>query len=399
MHKIIPNSLTATQFDDSLSTNFAPDPFNIGAALLGAALLLPGMGIAQAETPPEHANLSVRYLNYEENQADFKRVTANSPSISLLTPIGASWSLDATLTSDSVSGASPRYHTAVSGASRMNDDRTAGDVAVTRYFPRGSVTMGTAYSTEHDYESRALSLSGSFASEDKNTSWNMGVSGSNDRINPTNRIVVNETKKTIGLLAGVTQILSPDDIAQFTLNYSHGEGYFSDPYKALDRRPRERNQVSMLVRWNHYFSKSGGTGRFSYRYYKDSYEVKAHTLSAEYVQALSHGWIVAPSVRVYSQSAASFYFDPVYDSTLGAPFPPGYVFSSSAPTSADQRLAGFGALSVGLKLSKQLTRDWMVDVKVEKYEQRGEWRLFHKGSPGLEPLRAQIFQIGLTRQW
>ena len=32
-------------------------------------------------------------------------------------------------------------------------------------------------------------------------------------------------------------------------------------------------------------------------------------------------------------------------------------------------------------------------------EQRGNWRLFHDGSPGLAPLRARIFQVGLTRRW
>ncbi|MES2041048.1 MAG: DUF3570 domain-containing protein [Pseudomonadota bacterium] len=373
------------------------DMQTIGAALLTAALLLPG--VVKAETPPEHASLSLKYLNYEEKQAGLKRITANSPSLSLITPLGADWSLDASLTSDDVSGASPRYHTAVSGASRMNDQRTAGDVAFTRYFPRASLTVGTAYSTEHDYESRALSATGNFFSEDKNTTWTVGLGGSHDRINPTNLIVKNETKKTTSIMAGVTQILTAEDIVQLTLSHSRGEGYFSDPYKALDRRPRERNQTTLLARWNHHFLGTGGTGRFSYRYYSDTYDVKAHTVTAEYVQPFSQGWTVTPSLRVYTQSAASFYFDPVYDAQLGAPFPPGYQFTSNQPTSADQRLSGFGALTFGFKVSKQLTRDWTVDIKLENYEQRGSWRLFHKGSPGLAALKAQSIQLGISKQW
>ena len=398
MTKIIEKTsvpLIASTVSETLPAS--PDMQTIGAALLTAALLLPG--VVKAETPPEHASLSLKYLNYEEKQAGLKRITANSPSLSLITPLGADWSLDATLTSDDVSGASPRYHTAISGASRMNDQRTAGDVAFTRYFSRASLTVGTAYSTEHDYESRALSATGNFSSEDKNTTWTVGLGGSHDRINPTNLIVKNEIKKTMSIMAGVTQILSAEDIAQLTLSHSRGEGYFSDPYKALDRRPRERNQTTLLARWNHHFLGTGGTGRFSYRYYSDSYDVKAHTLTAEYVQPFSQGWTVTPSLRVYTQSAASFYFDPVYDAQLGAPFPPGYQFTSTQPTSADQRLSGFGALTFGFKVSKQLTSDWTVDIKLENYEQRGSWRLFHKGSPGLAALKAQSIQLGISKQW
>ena len=55
--------------------------------------------------------------------------------------------------------------------------------------------------------------------------------------------------------------------------------------------------------------------------------------------------------------------------------------------------------TLGIKLAKQLSRDWLVDVKLEAYQQRGSWRLFSEGSPGLEPLRARSIQIGATRQW
>jgi hypothetical protein len=157
----------------------------------------------------------------------------------------------------------------------------------------------------------------------------------------------------------------------------------------------------VLLRWNHYLDSTGGTTRLGYRYYSDSYRIRAHTLSGEYVQPLAGGWSVVPEVRLYTQSAASFYYDPVYDGTLGPPFPPG--FSSGAGvdrlSSPDQRLSGFGAVTLGLKVVREIGKLWTVDVKVEGYEQRGSWRLFHDGSPGLAPLRARIFQVGLTRRW
>lgn len=384
----------------------------IGNMLANAALMLPGVIVGSsvamtamlpadvhAETPPEQATIAFKYLNYEESQASLKRINVNSPSMSLSLPIAGEWLLQTSLTSDSVSGASPRYHTAVSGASGMNDHRKAGDASITRYFPTGSLTVGTAYSTEHDYVSQALSVQGSLSSDDKNTTWLAGLGYAKDKINPVNNIVVNERRKTLDIMLGLTRILTPQDIAQITLTHARGDGYYSDPYKALDNRPRERRQTALMLRWNHHFAASEGSSRISYRYYSDSYDVKAHTLLGEYVQPLAGGWTVTPSLRLYSQSAASFYFDPVYDSKLGAPFPPGYVFGSNQLLTADQRLSGFGAVALGFKVGKQLGKDWRMDVRLEQYEQRGNWRLFHRGSPGLEPLTARSVQVGFEHQW
>lgn len=370
----------------------------IGSAILAAAMLLPGMRSARANNPPEHASLNLSYLHYRDSQPGLDRISVKSPSLSLLTPIAGAWSLAASVTADDVSGASPRYHTAVSGASRMSDRRSAADVTVTRYFSRASVGIGAAYSTEHDYESRALSLQGTVSSEDNNTTWAFGIGGADDAINPVNLLVVGASRQSVNLMAGVTRVMGPRDIVQLTFTRTQGHGYFSDPYK-LDQRPAKRDQNTALLRWNHHLADSGATARLAYRYYVDSYGIRAHTLTAEYVQNLPGGWIVTPSLRLYTQRAAAFYYDPVYDSVLGAPFPPGYVFGAGRTFSADPRLAGFGALTGGLQVSKQVARDWTVELKMAAYQQRASWRLFGDGSPGLAPLRARSLQLGLTRQW
>jgi hypothetical protein len=368
----------------------------MAASILSAALMLPGVQ-AHAEAPPTNGVISVGYLDYQDSQSGLDRIRVHAPSVSIMTPVAGVWSVSGTLVKDDVSGASPRYHTAVSGASRMSDDRKAGDVALTRYLERGSVTVGAAYSTEHDYVSRALSLQGSYESEDRNTTWSAGIGHSDDKIDPVNHIVTNERKRTTNFLLGVTQVLTVNDVAQLTLGYDDGSGYFSDPYKAFDNRPRSRTETTLLARWNHHIAATDGTTRLSYRYYRDSFGIRGHTLGAEYVQPLSDGWTLTPEVRLYTQSAASFYYDPVYDSKLGAPFPPGY--NGTGYMSADQRLSGFGAVTLGLKASKQIDKLWSVDAKVSAYQQRGSWRLFHQGSPGLDAFRAQTVQIAINRQW
>jgi hypothetical protein len=367
------------------------------ASVLAAALLLPGVQ-AQAASAPENGSITLGYLDYRDSQSGLDRINVHAPSVSVLAPLAGVWAIGGTLVSDDVSGASPRYHSAVSGASRMSDHRTAADVAVTRYFERGSLQAGVAYSNERDYLSRALSLQGTLESLDKNTSWTVGLGYADDHINPVNNVVTGERRRTPSVLLGVTQVLGVNDIAQLTATYSQGDGYFSDPYKALDNRPRSRDQSTLLARWNHHLA-NGDTSRLSYRYYRDSFGIRAHTLGAEYVRPLANGWTATPELRLYTQSAASFYYDPVYDAVLGAPFPPGYQANPDGFRSADQRLSGFGAVTAALKVSKQLGKLWTVDAKAEYYQQRGSWRAFHDGSPGLAPLRARTLQIAVTRQW
>lgn len=371
----------------------------VGQALLAAAMLLPGIGAVHAETPPERGSVGVKYLYYKEDQPGLDRVRVHAPAVAVLAPIAGEWSLAASATVDDVSGASPRYHTAVSGASRMDDLRKAGDLTVTRYLPQGTVGLSAAYSTEHDYVSRALSLQASRSSEDRNTTWNVGVGGSDDRINPVNHSVQDAGRQTVSVLAGVTRVLTPVDVGTFTLTHSQGHGYYSDPYKLADNRPGARRQDTAMLQWNQRLVAQDATSRLGYRFYRDSFGIRAHTLSAEWVQGLGKGWTVTPGARLYTQRAADFYFDPVYDSRLGPPFPPGYAFGSGQASSADQRLSGFGALTLGVKVAKQIDRDWSMDFKAERYEQRGSWRLFGNGSPGLAPLRAVSLQLGVTRQW
>jgi hypothetical protein len=383
----------------------------LGAALLSAAMALPCvMGVAHAESAPEKGILSFKYLNYKERQQitadaskgysatysnsgasaydDRIRVTATASSVML--PLNSEWSMTATLITDSISGASPAYQTeALTG---MKDFRRAVDTSLTHYLPNGTITLGVNHSAENDYVSRGVSLVATQANESKNTTWTAGIGMNRDEINPSNLIVANERKRGLDLIVGVTQVLTMNDIVQFNLGLYTGRGYFSDPYKIYDERPRDRSHQTFQTRWNHHFTELNGTSRWAYRYYSDNWGIRSHTMDAEWVQRLGGGWSVAPAVRYYSQTAAKFYVE--VDPTL-APFP------TSPPVDAryfseDQRVSAFGGLTVGMKLVKQLSLDTKVDLKFEQYGQKGVWSLMGSGSKGLVPFYARSLQVGLT---
>lgn len=361
--------------------------------LVSAAMSLLYSDLAIADNAPDRGVISLKYLDYLDSQPDQDRILVRATAVKLIAPISGGWSIGASATTDAISGASPAYHT--SALKKMRDTRNAADADVTRYFKNSSVTFGVNQSKESDYLSRGVSLQMSQSSEDRNTSWTAGIAQSKDTINPNNHIVKNEKKQVTDFLVGVTQVLSSDDIVQLNLGLSRGKGYFSDPYKALDSRPRERQHHTVLLRWNHHVESQQSTVRSSYRYFSDNWGIKAHTVGLEYVQPFAQGWSVTPMLRLYSQSAANFYVDA---GPSDFPFPPNPP-DDAIVFSEDQRLSAFGAHTFGLKVSKQLNDDWLVDVKIEQYSQRASLRIAGQGSPGLAPFYARSIQFGVSRQF
>jgi hypothetical protein len=110
------------------------------------------------------------------------------------------------------------------------------------------------------------------------------------------------------------------------------------------------------------------------------------------VQRLGGDWRIAPQLRLYSQNAARFYVE--VDPRI-APFPPSPL-PGAVHFSEDQRLSAFGAITMSLKVTRQLNVDTSVDVKVEQYGQKAVWKFTGVGSQGLAPFYARSIQVGIT---
>ena len=379
----------------------------IGGVLL-ATLALPGLAAlctlaapaAHAENAPEHATVALSYGNYHDNQPGWDRLHVKAPQVYVQVPVAGEWAVEGSWVGDSVSGASPRLYTQRSGASVMHDYRSAGDVKVTRYLDRSAYAVSLSHSDEHDYTSRALGLEGRWSSDDNNRTWSLGYGGSYDTITSSNGVAEHQRKRSHELMGGVTQVLTPNDIAQVNLTRSVGTGYFNDPYKLFDQRPSLRQSWIGLLRWNHALPDLGAALRSSYRYHSDSFGVRSHTLGLEWVQP-SGAWTFTPGVRYTTQSAAKFYVDPVLNAQGG--YDALGTLMRLAPLagdkSADQRLAAWGAVTLSLKASYAVTPDTSVSFKLERYRQSTDLRLGGNGSAGLAPLRAQFVQVGLTHRF
>jgi hypothetical protein len=360
-------------------------------ALLAAALALPGVlaTTAQAQTVPDTGYVQFKYLDYRDWQPGARRMKVEAPSLFVQKPLSDSLLVEGSLVYDAMSGASPLYFNALSGASGrgVTDYRTAGDFKVTKYFERFAIGAGAAYSHERDYVSRGGALELRTWTPDKNRTFAFGLAGASDRIHTEDGAADRERKYVLDFLVGVTQAVSPTTIVQSNVTYSRGHGYFTDPYKLLDNRPDRRRLLAWLTRVNEHFPGVDGTLQVGYRYLDDSFGADSHMLEAAWVQALPGGWTLKPSLRYYTQKSAWFYYGP----PIGSGFVPGQ------PYTADNRLSAYGAWMPGIAVAKELDDGWSIDVKVEYYEARPGWRFGGDGSPGILPFSARWIQVGVTK--
>ncbi len=357
-------------------------------ALFAAALALPGVlpAAAHAQAAPDKGIFELQYLNYRDWQPGRDRMSVSAPAFYALLPINDKWVVEGGMVYDDVSGASPLYFNTLSGAS-IGDYRTAGDVKVTRYFGDFAVSAGAAVSSEQDFLSRAGSINAQFFSADRNRTWTVGFAGTNDRINSSNGVAVNQTRNSLDFMVGVTQALSANAIIQSNLTYYTGHGYYSDPYKTLDTRPTTRRVTAWLTRYNQYLPGPDATMKLGYRFLYDSFGSRTNMFEAAWVQALPWGFTLTPGVRYVDQSAASFYYNP--------PWPKGYTVEGQL-YSADTRLAAWGGITAGAIIARNVWDNWRLAFRADYYRQDPDWRLFGSGSPGIKTFSARWFQLDLS---
>ena len=360
-------------------------------ALLAAALALPGIApqAAHAQSVPDTGFIQFKYLDYRDWQPGGRRMEVDNPAFYVLKPLSDTLVVEGSLVYDGMSGASPLYFNALSGASRegVRDYRTAADAKLTKYFDRFAVGVGAAYSHERDYISRGASIEVRAWTADKNRTVAFGLAGASDRIDTENGAAHGEKKHVLDFLLGVTRVLSPTSIVQSNVTWSRGHGYFTDPYKLLDHRPDRRRLLAWLTRYHQHFPGVDGTLQLAYRYIDDSFGADSHMLEAAWVHALPMGWSLRPSLRYYTQKNAYFFHGP----------PVGRGLVPGEPYTADARLSAFGAWMPGILVVKELDGGWSIDFKLEYYEQRSKWRLGGGGCDGLLPFSARWIQVGVTK--
>ncbi len=314
------------------------------------------------------------------------------------------WEVQASAAVDIITGASPQLVTNVSGkpvnsisGASINDRRNTGDVKLTRRFGDFALSASRALSKENDYHSKAFGVEGRADLNQRNTALTAGYGKSNDRVLSRDDPHLNEPRYTEEFLLGVTQVVSPTAIVQSTLTSTRGEGWYNDPYKLTftfypsgppflmaDTRPDHRDTWSWLTRYRQHFPEAHGTLQAEYRFYRDDWGIRAHTIEMAWQHDLDERWSLRPALRYYTQDAADFY-SPV----IPVPHP--------AVLSSDQRLGAFGGLSPSLRATLRLDGGLVVEGTIGYVQNARNFHLGGSGSEAFDTLRAVYGLIGVRR--
>ena len=329
-------------------------------------------------------------------QEDNQRVRVDSQYAQLESDLTTSTHIKVMGLIDSIAGATPTGEKPLTvGAAvplaTMKERRKAWDGEISHQFSRVSVTAGFANSRESDYVSNGWSLNTVTDFNEKNTNLLLGYGRTDDKINEEKLgWTIKRPKTGDDFLVGITQLLDPNTSVSANVSYGQSNGFMSDPYKIVsttkldldpgfyytvpENRPREKNKLSVFLAANHNVEKLNGAIDASYRYYHDTFGINSHTLSLLWIQKLGEQFILQPSIRLYRQSAAKFYYPNLDSSGVITTYDPilGETGTGKAPFySSDYRLSRMETVDLGLKLVWKI-KPWVsADVAYDRYTSRG----------------------------
>ena len=386
---------------------------NLKAILTTASCALLG-GTVQAETD-ESWQFDTAIMQY----AEVDRVMATEAIIAGQKTFSNDQVLNLKLTIDALTGASPNGATAQptpqtftrpsgngqyvveAGETPLDDTFKDTRVQLTGQWTQPlwqdyTVSAGGNFSKEYDYMS--ASINGNIARDfnKKNTTLSMGMAYAYDVIEPeggipkpfaamvisnsddpsfddefnSSRISSDDSKSTIDLLFGVTQVINRQMIVQFNYSYSSVSGYLTDPFKVLssvnengeaqeylyEHRPDERTKHAFFGQTKYHFD--NGILDASYRFMTDDWKIDSHTIDVRYLIPFENGHFIEPHIRMYTQSAAEFY-QPFLEQANNLP----------EYASADYRIGELDTYTVGLKYGMPMGNGNNLAFRLEYYHQ------------------------------
>lgn len=352
--------------------------------------MVAGIGMIGGRVARAQSSVELRYLYYSESDG---RTQVQNPTLLLHHEFSeALGQIDLLLAHDSISGASPTggyptlqvtTSTSASGNSSTNaagkipmaqytDERKSEGVTYSRRFGAHLPTVDLSHSVEKDYLARGYGVSDAWTMWEGRGTLHYGLSWSDDTVTPVTTHL-RSPKREQGVALGWTWVLGEDDLLDLGVSRMTLRGNLTEPYLIVpvgtstqpEVRPGTRVRDAYFLKQAHYFAWDGAL-KTTYRFYRDDWGIKAHTLDLTYDQHLDDGWILTPRARYYTQSAASFY---------GPQFAAPQAFLSS-----DYRLSALASLLVGCSLSMELTDDLTLSV--------GGTYQFQQGRDRLAPLQA-----------
>ena len=374
-----------------------------------AALLI--VGVAGAAVLPDD-RADVFYSDYKGGGMNIK-----GESVLVRKKFSEQFAVEANYFVDKVSGASVDV---LSQASVIKDERKQKSISLEYIRNKTQYSFSYINSTERDYISNTTHFSLSQDMFGDLTTVTLGFTDSRNKVGENNgtafapKVEWKGTSYSRSFLAGVSQVVTKNLISGVTLEVITDQGLLSNPYRSIrfvdnapgnvlgyglgqQIYPNTHTSTAVEGRLKYYLPYRAAVSG-SYRYFDDTWKVRAHTAELGYTQPISNLWILEGRLRYYTQTHASFYSDL-------------FPFANSQNfTARDQNLASTTNYTIGLKATYAFLPDgWKIfkrgtvtgDVsrirfKYGDFRDIRDYGIANGYSPGTEPLYkfdATIYQI------
>lgn len=339
--------------------------------------------------------VTFQYLQYNEND---NRTAISAPAITINKDFGTDYTLNVGIVVDAVSGATPTYYDASSGASaysrtsnanssditydnvEYSDTRKAySGLLTTRFDNRDELNIGANYSEESDfYSTEASAEYMHWIDDSKNQSISAGVSYQFNEI-----LVICEGEgacdgasgasakmeaSVINTQLSFTQNINTTSSAKISLFSVAEDGYLTNPYHNVvrtidsqirvvgEKRPDTRQAFGTAIKYANALT-TNTTMQLSHRFYNDNWDITSNTVGSDFYYEFEDKWIFNLGLRAYAQSKASFYSESAS------------YFSNETYASSDKRLSDFSSITYKSNIDYTISDEWSANVSLNYYDQ------------------------------
>ena len=287
---------------------------------LAAVAALSLMCVAGAAVlPDDRADLF--YSNYRGGGMDI-----TGESVLVRKKFGEQFAVEGNFFIDKVSGASIDV---LSQASVIKDQRNQKSLSVDYIHDKTQYNLSYTDSTERDYISNTTHFSLSQDMFGDLTTVSLGFTDSRNKVGENNGTASKPDVSWLGhatsrsFEAGVSQIITKNLIAGVTLEVITDQGLLSNPYRSIrfvdttvplgyslgsQIYPATHTSTAVESRVKYYLPYRAAAS-LSYRYFSDTWGIRANTIELGYIHPLGNKWIFEGRLRHYSQNSATFYSD------------------------------------------------------------------------------------------
>jgi hypothetical protein len=208
-----------------------------------------------------------------------------------------------------------RYEGGVGYSHRLEAITIAGNTKVSTEPDYVSLYAGARVQAELAQKNLVLGLGGGISHDTIRAAGPEGPSAPTLRCDAMRTSEPECTLDTYSVFASASQILSPNALLSVSVDISELRGYQANPYRqaivgetlAAERHPTERSRQAFAASARYHVLRTHTTVIGAYRYYRDSWNVHAHTPELRVVQELGYDVETSLRYRYYTQDGAGFY--------------------------------------------------------------------------------------------